>query len=366
MPDRDTLLKILDLARWAPSGDNTQPWRFEILGDDRIAVKGFDTRDWCLYDFDGHASHMAHGALLETLRIAATGFGVEATWRLRPDCPDTAPVYDVLLGEKSGSPVDPLFPYIEKRVVQRRPMRTTPLTQVQRQALAAAPGPAYRLQFFESLPERLKVARLLWDNAYIRLTCPEAYEVHRRVIEWGARYSKDRIPERAVGIDPLTGKLMKWVMRRWGRVDFFNRYLLGTVPPRIQLDFLPALGCAAHVLLRPSEPLIGLADYVRAGVAMQRLWLTATAVGLHLQPEMTPVIFRWYARSGRAFSASPEIAHRVSSLANRLDGLAGAKEGSSLAFFCRVGCSTAPGSRSLRKDLDELLLEESAGQKISY
>jgi nitroreductase len=25
--------QILDLARWAPSGDNTQPWRFEIKGE---------------------------------------------------------------------------------------------------------------------------------------------------------------------------------------------------------------------------------------------------------------------------------------------------------------------------------------------
>ena len=25
--------QVLDLARWAPSGDNTQPWRFDITGE---------------------------------------------------------------------------------------------------------------------------------------------------------------------------------------------------------------------------------------------------------------------------------------------------------------------------------------------
>ena len=30
---REVLVKILDLARWAPSGDNTQPWRFEIVDE---------------------------------------------------------------------------------------------------------------------------------------------------------------------------------------------------------------------------------------------------------------------------------------------------------------------------------------------
>ncbi|WP_332670190.1 nitroreductase family protein [Aromatoleum sp.] len=355
MPDRETLLKILDLARWAPSGDNTQPWRFEITGADELAVRGFDTRDHILYDFEGHASHLAHGALLETIRVAATGFGLQASWNLRPGSPDTAPVYDVRLRETPRLPVDPLFPYIEKRVVQRRPMRATALTDAQRQALASAPGPDYEVDFFESASERRKVARLLWDNAYIRLTCPEAFEVHREIIEWGARFSKDRIPEQAVGVDPLTARLMKWAMRSWSRVDFLNRYLFGTIPPRVQLDLLPALRCAAHILLRPRGALVNLSDYVNAGVAMQRLWLTATASGLHLQPQMTPVIFRWYAQAGKAMSATPEIGRRVLDVAARFERLSGAPGGSPVAFFCRVGNSSAPVSRSLRRDLGDLL-----------
>ena len=79
---RDTLTKILDLARWAPSGDNTQPWRFEIVDDALIRVHGNDTRDHILYDYDGHPSHIAHGALLETMRIAASGFGLTTRWTI--------------------------------------------------------------------------------------------------------------------------------------------------------------------------------------------------------------------------------------------------------------------------------------------
>jgi len=65
--------QILDLARWAPSGDNTQPWRFEIKNELEVVIHGFDTRDHCVYDLDGHPSQMALGGLLETMRIAATG-----------------------------------------------------------------------------------------------------------------------------------------------------------------------------------------------------------------------------------------------------------------------------------------------------
>ena len=66
-----TLRDILDLARWAPSGDNTQPWRFAIEADDRVVVYGHDTRATCVYDLDGHPSQISLGALLETMAADA-------------------------------------------------------------------------------------------------------------------------------------------------------------------------------------------------------------------------------------------------------------------------------------------------------
>lgn len=359
MPDRATLRSILDLARWAPSGDNTQPWRFELVADGAIAIHGFDTRADVIYDFDGHASQISHGALLETIRIAATGFGLVSRWSLRPGTGDAAPIYDVTL-EPAAIPADPLIPSIRQRAVQRRMMSTRALTAAERQALIDAVGPNYDVRFFESSGARLDVARLLWHNARLRLTCPEAFEVHRSVIEWHAQFSVDRIPERAVGVDPLTARLMQWVMQSWDRVDFFNRYLLGTVAPRIQLDFLPALACAAHLLIQPRHALAGIEDYVRAGEALQRLWLTVTSLGLNLQPEMTPVIFRWYVQSGRPISAKSEIDRGAASLAERFETLAAADRATPFAFFCRVGGGRPAAARSLRRGLDDLLIQSAA------
>lgn len=352
---RDTLTHILDLARWAPSGDNTQPWRFEILDEHRIRVHGSDTRDHVLYDYDGHPSHIAHGALLETMRIAASGFGLTTLWTISSEADDRNPTYDVSFADRPTMVRDPLFPCIETRTVQRRAMKTTALTEKQRQALIDAAGEGFRVQLFESLGERMKVAGLLWDSANVRLTCPEAYPVHKKIIEWHARFSKDRIPEQAVGVDPATARLMEWVMQSWGRVAFFNRYLLGTVAPRIQLDLLPALFCAAHLLVRPERPPVRLADWVHLGIAVQRIWLTATHQGLHLQPQMTPVIFRWYARAGRHFSTEPTLFEQALSLSGDFERIANATPKEDFGFFARVGVSQAPHSRSIRQDLANLM-----------
>jgi hypothetical protein len=356
MSDRNTLIKILDLARWAPSGDNTQPCRFEIVSDHHIAIHGHDTREWCLYDFDGRASYMAHGALLETLRIAATAHRLRATWSQRTGTPDTAPIYDVYLECDSNLTPDPLIPFIKTRTVQRRRMQMTPLTSDQRGALCTAPGAGFNVEFFESFTDRRKIANLLWDNAYIRLTCPEAYQVHKKVIEWGARFSEDRIPEQAVGVDPLTARLMRWVMQSWERLDFFNRYLLGTIAPRVQLDYLPAIYCAGHLLIRGIKEPQTLMDFVAAGCAMQRVWLTCAAQGLFLQPEITPIIFNWYAATKKSVSHLEAVNQAVLKLATHFNLLFGSVQLGHPVFLCRIGISSEPFSRSTRLPLKSLML----------
>ncbi|MEE4238939.1 MAG: nitroreductase family protein, partial [Anderseniella sp.] len=192
-PTHQPLADILELARWAPSGDNTQPWRFEVIDDHRFIVHGFDTREHCVYDLDGHPSQIAHGALLETLAIAASAHKLRAEISRRPDSPDTHPDYLVELIPDSSVTADPLLSYIKQRSVQRRPMRTTPLTEAQKQALQQAVGNLYTVRWFEGGSQRRRLAKLMFDNAKLRLTMPEAYAVHREIIEWQAQFSEDKV-----------------------------------------------------------------------------------------------------------------------------------------------------------------------------
>lgn len=361
MPDRETLLKILDLARWAPSGDNTQPWRFEVISDDHVVVHGFDTREWCVYDLDGRASQMAIGALLETFRLAGTLHGVRIDWQRRDDNRDETHLrFDVRLTDAPEIVTDPLSQAIKVRCVQRRTYSTKPLSPEDRQRIESTITPPFSVRWFASSVERRKMAWLMFENAKIRLTCPEAYAVHKSIIDWGQTYSTDRIPEYAVGVDPLTGKLMRWVMASWPRVDFFNRYLMGTVLPRIQLDLLPGLKCAAHFALVAPYPLDTVDRAVAAGCAMQRFWLGATKAGLQLQPEMTPVIFSRYVRSGVKFSHNSKAVSMATTLSKKLASYMPDVDPSRLIFIGRCGFGNPATSRSLRLGLDELAWRDEA------
>ena len=349
------LEQILSLARWAPSGDNTQPWRFEILGDEHILVHGLDTRDHVVYDLDGHASQLAIGALLETMTIAASATGRSADIQRRSGTPESHLLFDIrFLPAEMAS--DPLLPYIETRVVQRRPMSTRSLSVEQKQTLAGSLPKGYSVVWYEGFVRRWHLAKFMFDNAKVRLTIPEAYAVHKSVIEWGARFSVDKIPGQAVGVDPLTARFMRWVMGSWARVEFFNTYLLGHLPPRLQLDLLPGLRCGAHFALLAPAPLISVDDYIAAGRAMQRFWLTATGLGWLIQPEMTPVIFTRYHRNRQHYSNEIKALEWVNGLNLRLIGLVGTEKVEDLFFMGRIGAGPQPDARSVRHPLKHLIL----------
>src|SRR5512139_4142229 len=354
-PIPQPVAEILELARWAPSGDNTQPWRFEVVDAQHLVVHGFDTRDHCVYDLDGHPSQIAHGALLETLAIAASTHGLRADIRRRPDSPDASPDYLVdLIPDSSVSP-DPLLPHIRQRSVQRRPMRTTPLAAAQKQALEDAVGPAYTVRWFEGGIQRWRIAKLMFDNAKLRLTLPEAYPVHRDIIEWNARFSEDRVPDRALGLDAVTLRLMHWVMASWRRVEFFNTWLAGHLTPRIEMDLLPGLLCGAHFAILANKSPATVDDYVDAGRATQRFWLTATSLGLQLQPELTPLIFGRYVREGRSFGRLPAAMVRAGELHRRLVAMLPDVAAGQAVFLGRIGQGRAATSRSLRRSLKNFL-----------
>lgn len=353
------IAQVLDLARWAPSGDNTQIWRFRITGDRSCVVHAFDTRDHCVYDLTGGPSQISVGAMLETARIAATGLGMRAEIVRRADGGETHPLFDVRLVEDAAVRPSELLPVIKDRCTNRRPFSRRPLTAAEKAALNESVGFSYTVLWFEG-GLRWEWARLLYSSARIRLTIEEAYRVHASVIEWHARVSSTKIPDEAVGLDPVGLALMRWAMKSWRRTEILSKYLGGTLLPRVQLDLLPALGCAAHaVILAEREP-AGIDDYVAAGAAVQRLWLTAAKLGLSMQPELTPLIFGGYARRKIQFSSDRAAEQAAAVVSARLDALLGGAEARRAVWLCRLGEAPPPNARSLRRSLPDLLVGENA------
>jgi molybdopterin/thiamine biosynthesis adenylyltransferase/nitroreductase len=343
--------RIIDLARWAPSGDNAQPWRFEIIGSDQVRIRlRVEGEDANIYDYaNGHPTLLAGGFLLETMRIAASRFGRGMEWRYlgadKSEDGGATHTIEVNLPKAANAREDVLFPYLAIRSVDRRRYRFRALTLSQKAVLEAAAGGGLRIEWRESLRQRWELARLCARSTDIRLRLAKAYDVHKRILDWERRFSPDGVPVEALGADPLLIRVMRSVMRSWDRVQNMNRLPGATFLPRFELDLIPGISSAAYFLVARKPGPGGLHTpeaLLRTGERLQRFWLTTTHLGLALQPALAPLCFAHYARKGG-------VAGRLEKL--KRNAAQCFPDDGSIVFMGRIGTPQckSPVARSVRR-----------------
>lgn len=347
--------QVLNIARWAPSGDNSQCWRFEIVDAKSFLIYAHDTRDDVVYDLDGHSSHIAHGILLETIEIAASGFGHKVN--ITADLSDEVLLkFKVKLIKDLAIDQSPLFSFIKTRTVQRRAMGTKVLTYTEKAQLQKSLPDGFSVKWHETLKLKNRFAWLSFVNAKTRLTMKEAFEVHKKLIDWHQQFSETKIPEQALGVDWLTARLMQWLFKRWSRVQFFNRFLAGTYLPRLQLDFIPGLRCCTHFTILCNKSVTNTRDYINAGRAIQRFWLTSESLKLGLQPSYTPLVFSRYLDNKIEFTRDHDVIQNAMKTNKLFSELV--QDPKNVVFMGRLGRSKHPKSRSTRLSLDKLVLKK--------
>jgi nitroreductase len=175
------------------------------------------------------------------------------------------------------------------------------------------------------------------------------------VVDWARPRSPDGLPQGAIGLDRPTRAVMRWAMRDWQRMQRLNA-TLGTAGAAWQLDVRPAIASAAFFVIRTASPDQGTEALLRHGMALQRFWLAAEQLGLGLQPALATLIFAHHGRHGTAFTTEAALRARAAGLAARVTALLGDPD--AVVFLGRLGHRRpgAPGPRSVRRPLEELLL----------
>ena len=217
------------------------------------------------------------------------------------------------------------------------------------------------MRWFEGAAERWQVSRLNSAACHLRLRLRETNLVHQRIVDWDNAYSPDRVPVRAIAASALTRPVMRWALADIRRVQFMGNLPGGTWASQWEMELLPGMSCAGHFLLLRRHLNQPEADRdaatIRAGQAMQRFWLTATRLGLVLQPSVATLCFAYYGRQGISFAADPTALPQARRIAERFARLCADAEPEDVVFMGRIGTpqSKPLQSRSVRRPLAELL-----------
>jgi sulfur-carrier protein adenylyltransferase/sulfurtransferase len=352
----DPVDEILHAARWTPSGDNEQPWRFEKLGGGRICVRINRHVTGNIYHFrNDEPNAWVAGMLMENLRIAASAHGRRVEWRVESG-PDPLVLHVQFVPDQAVVP-DPLYAALGQRSVDRNRYRTRKLTEAERSELEAELGSRLRIDWCSTTAARWRFAKLSARATDIRLRAPEALPVHREIIDWDVNLSPTKIPAGSLGISRLTLRVMRWAIQDWTRMDRLNRFT-GTFAASLQMDYLPILSSAAAFAVRiPADGVRSIDGLLEVGVHIQRFWLTAARLGLALQPAMALLVFADYGQKDLPFTAASALRIKAKRLADEFRRVFGVGT-EDFVFMGRIGepLPRIGACRSVRRPVSELMM----------
>ena len=322
-----------------------------MISDDRVIIHLVAPDATNIYQYrDAEPTWLAGGALLESLRLAGSAWRRRIEWIVDGD----QIVVDFLAAPDLEP--DPLFAALHLRSVNRGAYRRRPLSMLEKSALLASVAEDLEIDWFETAGERWKIARLGGMATDIRLRAPEAFAVHQQVIDWNRAFSPTGLPSRALGLASASLPLMRWAMRDWSRMSRLNR-VPGTWATRAQLDYIPFLASGACFAMRIRGDVTGDRATVlaRAGAAVQRFWLTATNLGLAMQPNLAIVAFAEYGARDSDFTQDPALRVKAGALSREFELVFG-HDPKDIVFIGRIGEARPglPRTRSVRRAVAEL------------
>lgn len=297
-PDGQRLRELLAAAVAAPSMHNTQPWRFRIREPGRvIELRADPARTLPVADTDGRAAHIACGAALLNLRIAAAASGWQPRVTVLPDARQPLVMADVRLipGHEPTSWEIELRTAISARRTNREPFSGEAVPPGIRADLAEAAREEGITLHYPGHDEVGRLLHLAADAERAQLGDP-AYRTE--LLRWAGGYrDREGIPDRTLGpVSPEGDEPVREFDP--GRPPGLHRYAWFEEHPQL-----------AVLSTRTTGPDAWLA----AGQALERTWLTATSRGIAISPLTQPLetATAWLVRDAQWSGDHPQMILRI-------------------------------------------------------
>ena len=343
---------LLAAAVRAPSGGNEQPWRWAKVGAELWLLPTRPFGD-SLLNYRDNATFIALGAAAENvvLRAHALGLGVtvEAPSReqAQPACRFRFFAGDARPRHAERSTWDALVDHLDERHTNRRrvaggSVAAEALDELTR-VVRAEPG--FELTFATQRPAIAEVAEVAARADRIRMLHPQGHRDFVREIRWTPEENArerdgidlstlDLSAAEHAGLRMLRSPRVPELLRSWRRGHGLEKLTRSAL-----------LAASAVGLVTASHDSMG--ERFAAGRVIERAWLTATRLGLAIQPHTSALFLFARALGGGEADFEADTVGELLGLQARLRGAF--KSAGTELFMFRVFPGCAPLGRSLRR-----------------
>lgn len=340
---REVIQKILEAGVQAPSGSNSQPWRFEVRGD-TIDVIALPEKDHPILNFRNRGTWIAHGALLENISIASLALGYDARINVFPNTVKPNLVAQISLIH-SAPKDEPLHRAIFLRTTNRKPYKISPLIQEQKnEILSAAKEAGGDFRFTEDRKEMGILGKAVSVNEIVMLENKELHRLFFDELVWNKEEERKKgsgLYLKTMELQPPQQMALR-LFKHWPIMNFFNSLGAARMIARDNAKTYASSSLIGIIVVEDTDQ-----SFLSAGRAIERIWLAATKLGLscHL---ITGIFFleqRIRSNNGSDFSREHCVriknsCHEVASIFNVQKGL--------IAGLLRIGDGGEPTARSIK------------------
>ena len=273
----------------APSGDNCQPWKFEIKKN-RIDLFLDQDKDRSFFNVNQVASLISCGAVLENIKIAASSLGMEALIKYDPDLRENDRVasIDLIPGETKK---DPLADFIWERHTNRKPFKKTAIASEILESVETAVDsiPGARIRFVTAREQLNKLAWIIYKIDRIRTEHKPLHEHLMSMIrftEKEALEKRDGFPLKNLEAG-LAGELFLKLTKPWSVMNIANKIGLGRMVALNAWQGMVNSSGAGLLLMDKMED----QSFIQGGRALEKVWLTLTSHGIQFQPMTAATLF---------------------------------------------------------------------------
>lgn len=344
MISKEQIEKIIQESVNAPSGDNSQPWRFRIH-DNSIDILNID-RDRTIFNFHSRGDYIAHGALMENIAIIAAEYGLRADSVLFPNGTGKGPTATIAFGEGEVKK-SPLYESIKHRVTNRKPYEKKPLTEDEKNELIAFNG-VYGTANAVVIDDREgieAIANAVSLNERLILESKVIRDFLFSIIRWTKEEEQMKPGMNVMTLELAPPQRMAFKM-------FKNNTIVAIAN---KLGFSKAMQKEGASLYAASGAIIAIVidgvnenDFVNAGRLFERMWLTATNDGLSIQPVAAIPYLAQRIKEGDDGGLSQGQVRDVWSAEKKIREIFGMKDGEVIAMLFRIGKGERPSAYSLK------------------